>query len=360
MHLNASHIQNINTSSPNSPKRSRNAHDQDTNPSPSKKTRSTNAMGSSSDNIPASPSTNTSQRRVNETQNIEPLRAVTPDPFATPPSSPRKDRRAPSAPGRDNYTPQPITIEVNGEEHRCESLEDIALVAASSIPLNFTKIPSGDCCKVYTDNDFVYKYLSGTKSRELSDLQNFVTNEVDTSIEISQHLFDINKQLLNIGIKTSFSIPQFTQHNTIVVKAPFISGTPLGSMDIESLKSIHILTLIETGADILLTDEDRAEDFHLCLRTNIRNLLNKLYSETLTIRRLDDLSLEKLIPKPPLTFLDPKEIEKTVVDFFKTNKLGENADAINTITSILYLNYYLKSKGIDLDSNPQNIIVNDS
>ncbi len=84
MNLNASHIQNINTYSP---KRSRNAHDQDTNPSPSKKTRPTNAMGSSSDNIPASPSTNTSQRRVNETQNIEPLRAVTPDPFATPPSS---------------------------------------------------------------------------------------------------------------------------------------------------------------------------------------------------------------------------------------------------------------------------------
>ena len=353
MNLNASHIQNINTYSP---KRSRNAHDQDTNPSPSKKTRPTNAMGSSSDNIPASPSTNTSQRRVNETQNIEPLRAVTPDPFATPPSSPRKGSTAPSAPGRDNYTPQPITIEVNGKEHRCESLEDITSAAASSIPLNCSEIEPGDCCKVYTDNEFVYKYLSGTKSRELSDLPNFVTNEVDTSIEISKHLFDINKQLLNIGIKISFSIPQFTQHNTIVVKAPFISGTKLDSMDIESLKSIHILTLIETGADILLIDEERSKDFHVCLRTNIRNLLSKI----LTISRLDELPLEKLIPKPPLTFLDPKEIEKTVVDFFKTNKLGENADAINTITSILYLNYYLKSKSIDLDSNPKNIIVNDS
>ena len=357
MKLNASHIQNINKYSP---KRSRNAHDQDTNPSSSKITRTTNAMGSSSDNIPASPSTNRSQRRDNETPNIEQQRAVTPDPFATPPSSPRKDPTPPSARKRDNYAPQPITIEVNGEEHRCKSLEDIASVAATSIPLNCRKISSGDCCKVYTDNEFVYKYLSGTKSRELSDLQNFVTNEVDTSIQISQHLFDINKQLLNIGIKTSFSIPQFTQYNPIVVKAPFISGTPLGSMDIESLKSIHILTLIETGADILLIDEERSKDFHVCLRTNIRNLLNKLYSETLNIRRLDDLSLEKLIPKPPLTFLDPKEIEKTVVDFFKTNKLGENADAINTITSILYLNYYLKSKDIDLDSNPQNIIVNDS
>ena len=94
----------------------------------------------------------------------------------------------------------------------------------------------------------------------------------------------------------------------------------------------------------------------MCLRTNIRNLLSKI----LTISRLDELPLEKLIPQPPLTFLDPKEIEKTVVDFFKTNKLGENADAINTITSILYLNYYLKSKSIDLDSNPKNIIVNDS
>ena len=305
---------------------------------------------------PESPLTTTSPRSL-PLSSIKPLRSVTPDPsFATPPSSPRQDRRAPSAPGRDNYTPQPITIEVNGEEHRCESLEDITSAAASSIPLNCREIEAGDCCKVYTDNEFVYKYLSGTKSRELSDLPNFVTNEVYTSIEISKHLFDINKQLLNIGIKTSFSIPQFTQHNTIVVKAPFISGTPLYSMNIESLKSIHILTLIETGADILLIDEERSEEFHLNLRTNIRNLLSKI----LTISRLDDLPLEKLIPKPPLTFLDPKEIEKTVVDFFKTNKLGENADAINTITSILYLNYYLKSKGIDLDSNPQNIIVNDS
>ncbi len=365
MNLNASHIQNINTYSP---KRSRNAHDQDTNPSPSKKTRPTNAMGSSSDNIPASPSTNTSQRRVNETQNIEPLRAVTPDPFATPPSSPRQDRRAPSAP-RSRQPLAPFTCLVNNIPVTFNSYDDLFSNTFLSFPGDIRKLPTqGNCCSVVIDltNKFVYKRLNpdGRIKWSLINFFQFVTNEIKAANSIKEQLPTINVNLKKAGINISFNLPEvFQKHNDITIKTSFISGTTLDTIsDPDLLPEEGWRTLIEAGTDILLHDDERAQDFFLNLAKNIKSFLHKVFpSSTLDISSIiNSANLEQYISENgELHVQDPNVIQVHVQTFLSNHGI-DNKAVCNNITAILYLACYLKQSNLIVDLNPENLVIPDS
>ena len=197
---------------------------------------------------------------------------------------------------------------------------------------------------------FFDKRTSSINSKGKEMLQ----EESNRSEKITQKLESINASLKAQCFKTSFAMASITYNSELeCLTSPYAKGTRLDELKITN-DTNYTLTLIETGADIALSDSDYASEYFINVFSHI-HILNRDYFKLKT-----EWDCEKL---ETLFGLDTAQDIKRELQhlFFYTQEQESTYDTqLDIIASIIFLSKSLKDENLLIDVNFKNFICTES